>query len=85
MQPLADFLHESQLLRRAATLIRSDRKQLSLWHGQTVATARIARWVSSDQRRRATAARERSDQLRSVSARLRCQAAELMQPVMPRS
>jgi hypothetical protein len=74
MASLANFLHDFQLVRRAADLVVATRKDLRRWHEPTVTLAQVATWVSADLCHAATAT---AVQLRAASARLRTEARRL--------
>jgi hypothetical protein len=77
MASLANFLHDFQLVRRAADLVVATRKDLRRWHEPTVTSAQVATWVSADLCHAAMAAKATAGQLRAASARLRTEARRL--------
>ncbi len=77
MESLANFLHDFQLLRRAAVLVVATREDLHQWHEQTVTAAQVSTWISADLCHAATAAKATSVRLREVSSRLRTEARRL--------
>ena len=77
MASLANFLHDFQLVRRAADLVVATRKDLRRWHAPTVTAAQVNTWVSADLCHAATAAKATAVQLREASARLRTESRRL--------
>ena len=79
MEPVATYTRNTQLLRRATSLLVADRRHLVEWQSVIVATAQANRWVSAGLRQRAVSAREQAELLRADSARLQAQAMEQRQ------
>ncbi len=77
MASLANFLHDFQLVRRAADLVVATRQDLRKWHEPTVTATQVTSWVSADLCHAATAAKATAAQLREMSARLRSEARRL--------
>jgi hypothetical protein len=77
MTSLANFLHDFQLVRRAADLVVATCKDLRRWHEPTVTAAQVNTWVGAELCHAATAAKATAVQLREVSARLRTEARRL--------
>ena len=77
MASLANFLHDFQMVRRAADLVVATRKDLQRWHEPTVIAAQVNTWISADLCHAATAAKATAVQLREVSSRLRIEARRL--------
>jgi hypothetical protein len=47
MESLAKFLHDFQLLRRAAILVASTGDDFRQWHERTVSAAKVNTWLSN--------------------------------------
>jgi hypothetical protein len=77
MASLANFLHDFQLVRRAAELVVATRKDLRRWHEPTVIAAQVNTWVSAELCHAAATAQATAVQLREVSSRLRTEARRL--------
>jgi hypothetical protein len=77
MASLANFLHDFQLVRRAADLVVATRRDLHRWHERTTTAAQVNTWISADLCHAATAAKATAVELREVSARLRSEARRL--------
>ena len=77
MASLANFLHDFQLVRRAADLVVATRRDLRRWHEPTVTAVQVNTWVSAELCHAATAAKATSAELREVSSRLRIEARRL--------
>ncbi len=77
MESLANFLHDFQMVRRAADLVVATRKDLRRWHEPTVIAAQVNTWISADLCHAATVAKATAVQLRGVSSRLRIEARRL--------
>ena len=48
MTSLANFLHDFQLVRRAADLVVATRKDLRRWHEPTVTAVQVNTWISAE-------------------------------------
>ena len=77
MASLANFLHDFQLVRRAAVLVVATRKDLGRWHARTATAAQVNTWISADLCHAATVAKATAVGLREVSSRLRTEARRL--------
>ena len=77
MASLANFLHDFQMVRRAADLVVATRKDLQRWHEPTVTAVQVNTWISADLCHAATVAKATAAQLREASSRLRIEARRL--------
>jgi hypothetical protein len=77
MESLANFLHDFQLVRRAAVLVVATRNDQQKWRERTVTAAQANTWIGADLCHAATAAKATAVQLCEMSARLRTEARRL--------
>jgi hypothetical protein len=77
MAPIADVLHDFQLIRRAADLVMANHNDLERWHSHIPAVAQVTAWISADLCQTAAAAKATAEELRDASCRFRNQALQL--------